>query len=463
MDHRQRGPGRLRAHRLPTQSLGLLTRQRAGRGAGGAHPDPVRVLRAGGRRPAAAQCRAGQGPPQPGAARVDRSCSRCTTPGPGSPPRWPTRCGRTSPTQVLRTTIPRSVRISEAPSYGQTVMTYDPGSTGALSYLEAAREMAVRGPATPATASTSGESIERRGSGPRPGRPDPDRTRQGDAPAPAVAGDCLRSRRRPVPRPAAAAEARRRVGTCDEARAPTAAIDGPRPGRRTSPSSRSTRISPNPRQPREVFDEDAMAELVHSIREVGLLQPVVVRPLGADALRADHGRAALAGRAARPAWTRSRRSSGTPTTTTCCATRCWRTCTAPSSTRSRRPRPTTSCWTTSAARTTSWPPGSVAPARRSPTPCGCCKLPAAGPAPGRGRRPLGRSRPGAAGRWTTRPRRSGWPSGSWPRASRCARSRRSCRSAASRADRPARRREPAAVAPRSTTWPTGSPTGSTPG
>jgi len=46
---------------------------------------------------------------------------------------------------VLRTTIPRSVRISEAPSYGQTVMTYDPSSTGALSYLEAAREMALRG------------------------------------------------------------------------------------------------------------------------------------------------------------------------------------------------------------------------------------------------------------------------------------------------------------------------------
>jgi chromosome partitioning protein len=45
---------------------------------------------------------------------------------------------------VLRTTIPRSVRISEAPSYGQTVMTYDPGSTGALSYLESAREMALR-------------------------------------------------------------------------------------------------------------------------------------------------------------------------------------------------------------------------------------------------------------------------------------------------------------------------------
>ncbi|HYO40778.1 MAG TPA: ParA family protein [Nocardioidaceae bacterium] len=45
--------------------------------------------------------------------------------------------------QVLQTAIPRSVRISEAPSYGQTVMTYDPGSPGALSYLEAAREIAL--------------------------------------------------------------------------------------------------------------------------------------------------------------------------------------------------------------------------------------------------------------------------------------------------------------------------------
>ena len=52
------------------------------------------------------------------------------------------------PDTVLRTSVPRSVRISEAPSYGQTVMTYDPGSTGALSYLEAAREMALRGAAT---------------------------------------------------------------------------------------------------------------------------------------------------------------------------------------------------------------------------------------------------------------------------------------------------------------------------
>jgi ParB family transcriptional regulator, chromosome partitioning protein len=36
-------------------------------------------------------------------------------------------------------------------------------------------------------------------------------------------------------------------------------------------------ISPNPRQPRTIFDEDEMAELAHSIREIGVLQPVVVR------------------------------------------------------------------------------------------------------------------------------------------------------------------------------------------
>jgi ParB family transcriptional regulator, chromosome partitioning protein len=41
-------------------------------------------------------------------------------------------------------------------------------------------------------------------------------------------------------------------------------------------------VVPNPRQPRQVFDPDALAELAHSLREVGLLQPVVVRPVAAD-------------------------------------------------------------------------------------------------------------------------------------------------------------------------------------
>lgn len=39
-------------------------------------------------------------------------------------------------------------------------------------------------------------------------------------------------------------------------------------------------IVPNPRQPRQVFDEEAMAELVHSVKEIGLLQPIVVRRTG---------------------------------------------------------------------------------------------------------------------------------------------------------------------------------------
>jgi len=47
--------------------------------------------------------------------------------------------------RVLRTAIPRSVRVSEAPSYGQSVITYDPASPGALCYREAARELALRG------------------------------------------------------------------------------------------------------------------------------------------------------------------------------------------------------------------------------------------------------------------------------------------------------------------------------
>lgn len=44
--------------------------------------------------------------------------------------------------RVIESVIPRAVRISEAPSYGQTVLTYDPSSAGALSYRHAAEEFA---------------------------------------------------------------------------------------------------------------------------------------------------------------------------------------------------------------------------------------------------------------------------------------------------------------------------------
>jgi chromosome partitioning protein len=49
------------------------------------------------------------------------------------------------PDEVLDTVIPRSVRISEAPSYGQSVISYDLNSPGSLSYREAAAEIARRG------------------------------------------------------------------------------------------------------------------------------------------------------------------------------------------------------------------------------------------------------------------------------------------------------------------------------
>lgn len=49
------------------------------------------------------------------------------------------------PKEVLNTLIPRSVRISEAPSYGQSVISYDNNSPGSLSYREAASEIAIRG------------------------------------------------------------------------------------------------------------------------------------------------------------------------------------------------------------------------------------------------------------------------------------------------------------------------------
>jgi chromosome partitioning protein len=45
---------------------------------------------------------------------------------------------------VLGSVIPRSVRVSEAPSYGQSVITYDGNSSGSLAYVEAARELAFR-------------------------------------------------------------------------------------------------------------------------------------------------------------------------------------------------------------------------------------------------------------------------------------------------------------------------------
>ena len=71
------------------------------------------------------------------------------------------------PAQVLDSVIPRSVRISEAPSYGQTVVGYDPNSAGALSYREAASEIANRAEGT-VPAATKAPAAP----GPTPDNPD---------------------------------------------------------------------------------------------------------------------------------------------------------------------------------------------------------------------------------------------------------------------------------------------------
>jgi chromosome partitioning protein len=49
------------------------------------------------------------------------------------------------PRELIDIPIPRAVRLSEAPSYSQTVMTYDPSSNGAVAYMQVAREIAERG------------------------------------------------------------------------------------------------------------------------------------------------------------------------------------------------------------------------------------------------------------------------------------------------------------------------------
>ncbi|MFT3901507.1 MAG: ParA family protein [Gordonia sp. (in: high G+C Gram-positive bacteria)] len=47
--------------------------------------------------------------------------------------------------KVLKTIVPRSVKVSEAPGFGMTIIDYDPGSRGAMSYVDAARELAMAG------------------------------------------------------------------------------------------------------------------------------------------------------------------------------------------------------------------------------------------------------------------------------------------------------------------------------
>ena len=62
------------------------------------------------------------------------------------------------PREVLSTVIPRSVRVSEAPSFGQTVIAYDGQSAGAIAYREAAVEIIHRDTAPSDASNTEGAS-----------------------------------------------------------------------------------------------------------------------------------------------------------------------------------------------------------------------------------------------------------------------------------------------------------------
>lgn len=88
-----------------------------------------------------------------------------------------------------------------------------------------------------------------------------------------------------------------------------------------------TAIKPNPKQPRQVFDEEALAELVHSIREFGVMQPIVVRVVDDGDYQLVMG-SGVGAPHKRRVWTPSRQLCGRPRMTTSSVTRCWRTFTA---------------------------------------------------------------------------------------------------------------------------------------
>ena len=169
------------------------------------------------------------------------------------------------PDEVLETVIPRSVRVSEAPSFGQTVIAYDGQSAGAVAYREAAVEIIRR-----------------------------DSARQ------TLDGELLMAKRTGLGRgigaliPTSETGSRRDRSTCSSpGEPPIEEIRGAHRGLVPVPGSAVQidphAIVPNPRQPRTNFDADDLAELVHSVREFGVLQPVVVRDDRRWHVRAHHG------------------------------------------------------------------------------------------------------------------------------------------------------------------------------
>ena len=122
-------------------SLGPHHRQRPGRGRRGAGAHPVRVLRPRGPEPAPAQRQPGLVQPQRDARGDHHRADHVRRPDQAVRSRWPTRCGSTSATGSAGASIPRTVRLSEAPSFGQPITVFDPTSRGAVAYRELAKEV----------------------------------------------------------------------------------------------------------------------------------------------------------------------------------------------------------------------------------------------------------------------------------------------------------------------------------
>ena len=135
---------RLRVHRLPAVAR-RAHRQRSHRRRRGPRAGPGRVLRARGARAAARDGRSGaratQSRPAPARRRRDDARRRAH----GSAGRSPPRCGRTSASRRSTTTIPRNVRLGEAPSFGKPISRYDATCAGSDAYFDLAKEVVSRG------------------------------------------------------------------------------------------------------------------------------------------------------------------------------------------------------------------------------------------------------------------------------------------------------------------------------
>ena len=223
--------------------------------------------------------------------------------------------------KVCRTIVPRTVRLSEAPSFGQPIIAFDPSSRGAIAY----GELAGRSATWPGGQRWHG----------------------------------------------AAGSARASASLIPPAS--TEADDG-EVALREIPL---TAIEPNPGQPRTQFDEESLGELTASIRELGVLQPILVRAVAAGLFQLIAGerrwraarRAGLAtipaivrtDRRPRPGRAGARREPPPPG-----PHRTRGGGRLPAADRGLRPDPRRGRH-----------PGRQEPRRRSPTPCACCSCPPA--------------------------------------------------------------------------------------